>query len=119
MKYIKAHTLLKDEPYFKITDLENVFNISIDKNQNYVYNLNETLVINIAESELTEIICDHPTYWTQLSYVLFGSTRLAWILMKINHVSALGMFEIIQPGDTVKVPSGEIVSRIVNAINGK
>ena len=70
----------------KITDLENIFGVYQDKRKNLVYDINETLYINVDKSILSTFICDCDMHWTLISYKLYGTTRLAWLLWKINDV---------------------------------
>lgn len=78
-----------------ITDLENALSIYKNKDGNYIYNLNETVYLNIPTSRLEIYIPDHPSHWPLISYKLYNTTRLAWLLMKVNHIDAKDVFKII------------------------
>ena len=43
----------------KITDLENMFDVYVDKNLNNMFNLNKTLYIKIEQSSLPTFQCTH------------------------------------------------------------
>ena len=88
--------------YLKITDLENIFDVFTDKRDNAVFNLNESLYINVDPSVLPEHICSSEMHWTTLSYILYGTTRLAWLLMKINNVDAKDVFVSKKPGERIR-----------------
>ena len=114
---MKTYDILDRPNFFKITDLENFFKVSVDKNNAYVFNLNETLVFDVDKSRLTAFVCDQYMHWPLLSYKIYGTTRLAWLLMKINKVSANDMFKIKNPGDIIYAISNELITDIVNTIN--
>lgn len=97
-------------------DLENIFSVYTDKNNNIVFNLNETLYINIDDIYSVMII-DHPIFWTTLSFKLYETTRLAWLLMKINNVSAKNIFKKIEAGTPVKYLLKQDIISIINNIN--
>lgn len=103
--------------YLKITDLENMFDVYTDKRGNAVFNLNETLYINVDRNALPEHICTSETHWTTLSYILYGTTRLAWLLLKVNDVSSADIFKAKQPGDKVKYLPKEYMDNIVSQLN--
>lgn len=105
------------EQILKITDLENMFTVHTDDKHNRVFNLNETLYINAAKSALEEYECKSEMHWTLLSYNIYGTTRLAWLLCKLNGVTASNIFKAKQPGDKVKYLSKEYVDSILNDIN--
>jgi hypothetical protein len=48
-----------DKSYLRITDFENYFNIYQDRQNNYYYNLNSTMYINVAEDALLSYTCNH------------------------------------------------------------
>ncbi|MBP5784267.1 MAG: hypothetical protein J6W16_01615, partial [Methanobrevibacter sp.] len=50
--------------YLKITDLENIFDIVVDKRENAVFNANETLYINVDRDLLPEHIVTSEMHWT-------------------------------------------------------
>ena len=103
--------------YLKITDLENIFDIFIDKRKNAVFNMNETLYINIDKTTLPEHVCSSEMHWTTLSYQIYGTTRLAWLLLKINDVEAKDIFVAKQPGDVIKYLPKQYVNSVVANIN--
>lgn len=101
----------------KITDFENFFDVYVDKHGNWSYNLNENLYFKFDRNKLKKYTCKHTMFWPLISYQLYGSTRLAWLLMKINDVDDEKMFEPKYPGDIVYYISNEVVQGIVDNIN--
>lgn len=100
----------------KITDLENIFNIYEDDG-NYYYNLNETLVIDFNKDQLSRYVVTHDMHWPTISYQLYETTRLAWLLMKANKVDKRAAFDVIPAGTVVYFPSVEVVQSIVTSLN--
>lgn len=97
-------------------DMENILSIYIDKNNNLVFNLNETLYIKPLGG-LDVMTIDHPMHWSTLSYKLYETTRFAWLLMKINNVSAFNIFNKIEPNTSIYYLSNSDVITILNQIN--
>lgn len=103
--------------YLKITDFENFFTVHTDKNERYFYNLNSTLSFAGSTDSLPTYTCTATSHWTLVSYQIYGTTRMAWLLMKLNNVSAADIFKPLQPGDKVKYLSREQAEAIVADLN--
>ena len=116
---MKAVDLDLDETtrYLKITDLDNFFDVMIDKRGNTVYDLNKTLYIDVDPKLLPEFECTHEMHWTLISHKIYGTTRLAWLLWKLNRVDASTIFIAKQPGDKVKYLPKQYVDSIVGELN--
>jgi hypothetical protein len=97
-------------------DLENILTVYIDKNDNLILNLNETLYVTGIKN-LDTIIVEQPIHWSTLSYRLYGTTRLAWLLLKINGISSKNIFNKIDPNIPVSyLPKTDVIT-IINQIN--
>lgn len=118
--------------YLKITDLDNFFKVIEDSRGRYFFNLNETLFFNVQKPDLNSsrttqkqiddtglavYVCTCNEFWTLISYKLYGTTRLAWLLMKLNDVDASHMFDVKKPGDKVWYLPRENVEAIVADLN--
>lgn len=97
-------------------DLENILSLYTDKNNNLVFNLNETIYLNFPSSCYETIIVDHPIHWSTLSYKLYGTTRLAWLLLKLNFVPIDLMLKQIEPKTTVVYLSKSNVKDIIQGL---
>lgn len=97
-----------DQRLLKITDMENLFSVYQDRRGNYVYNLNETLYMDASDS-LQEYVCQCAMHWPMVSYKIYGTTRLAWLLVKLNKVGFADMFRARRPGEIVKYVDKDIV----------
>lgn len=105
------------QKYLKITDFENFFNVFEDQNGNNFYNLNESLYFEFDKYSLPSIICDCHCFWPFLSYKIYGSTRLAWLLMKVNDVNAENVFAAKEPGDIIYYVPKDQLEAIVADLN--
>lgn len=103
--------------YLKVTDLENMLDVFTDKRGNIVFDLNRTIYINVDPNRLPEYECKAQLHWTTISYNIYGSTRLAWLLWKLNNIDASNIFQAKQPGDKVKYLPQKYVESIVSEIN--
>ena len=101
----------------KITDLENAFDIFIDRKLNYMFNLNQSIYINVDKDALPKFQCNHAMHWTLISYKIYGTTRLAWLLWKVNDVQMDDTFKAKQPGDIIRYLPLNYVNNIVSDIN--
>ena len=55
-------------------------------------------------------------FWTTISYKLYETPRLWWVLMKINDVKSDAIFDIVPAGTRIKYVPTEAVSQIVKLI---
>ena len=98
----------------KVTDLEHMFSVFIDRRGNYSFNLNETVYLSdVRKSELPHLTIDHDYYWTTISYRIYGTTRLAWLLMKVNGVRAENIFDIVPRGTAIYYLERGVVNELI------
>lgn len=108
------------DSYLKITDFENFLDIYQNKKDNqYIFNLNKNLYIKISNLKtLPEFICQHDMHWPLISYHIYGTTRLVWILLKINNINKKDILKIIKAGQKIKYIQKDQVESIIVQING-
>lgn len=106
-----------DTPYLELQDLENMLSIHVDKRGNYVFNLNAGIYVSISRDNLSYYTLTHPMHWPVISYVIYDTTRLAWLLMLVNDVKLDNAFDAVQPGMSILYPTSSAVSKIVSVIN--
>lgn len=101
-------------------DLENMFQVFKDRRGNYVYNINSTVYFpdlkTLPDSVLGYYQCKELDHWTTVSYNIYGTTRYAWLIMKLNNVrNALN-----KPftGQTLVYISPDKVDQIMNILLG-
>ena len=98
----------------KMTDLEHMFNIYEDEHNDYRYNLNTTLYVDALSHDTYTL--NHDLQWPTVSYKLYGTTRLAWLLMKLNDVKAADVFQYVKAGQTIKYLPTNDVQQILDVI---
>lgn len=109
--------LTNSQQFLKITDLENMFDVAMDNKGKYVYNFNKGLYIRVDKSKLPKFTCDCEMHWTLISYKIYGTTRLAWLLWKLNDIDAANIFKAKQPGDEIYYLPNRYADGIVADIN--
>ena len=102
--------------FFKNNRFRKFFDV-YKKDDKYYYNLNTSLYLNCDETNLKTYICTHEMHWPLISYNIYGTPRLAWLLLKINKVSTKDVFIKKQPGDEIKYISDDKITNIVEFIN--
>ena len=113
MAFLTIKKLVENENAYNFTDFDNFFNVYQDKDSNYYYNLNSTIYIDIPESRLLTYVCQHDIHWPTISYNLYGTTRLAWVLMKINKITSDLSFKIIPAGSKIKYLDKSDITTII------
>ena len=98
----------------KYSDFENFLDIYEDDSlpgSPYRFNLNSTVYF-VGVPKSTERIT-HDMFWTTLSYQIYGTTRLWWVLMKVNGVGMNKAFEPVRAGSAVKYIQKETLRGII------
>ena len=75
------------------------------------------MYITVNKSSLPKFTCDYAMHWPLISYKIYGTTRLAWLLWKLNDVDLAGSLKKKYPGDTVLYLPSQYVDGIVSDIN--
>lgn len=95
-------------------DLDKMFSLFIDEQGRWKYNLNSTFyLIDIPDEICDWFTCPTDMHWPSISWKIYGSTRLAWFLMKLNNIRDQNIFESIKAGTKVRYLN---YSRFVNAM---
>ena len=98
----------------KIVDMENFFDVFEDKTHvgdPYAYNLNSTVYFDGAPR--LKYTLSHDMFWTTISYEIYGTTRLWWVLMKVNGVNSDNLFEPVKASQTIKYLDKDFVRDIL------
>mgnify|MGYP004646966275 FL=1 len=101
----------------KAADFDNFFDVYLDGAGNYFFNLNSTLYIDVDKDQLPTYTCRHRSHWPLISYKIYGTTRYAWLLMKLNDVKAKDVFSAKDPGDIVYYIDPDNLEQIIESIN--
>lgn len=101
-------------------DLANLFLKFRDKNGNIVYNLNDTIEIEFADTSSSlydvYVVKESDTYQT-ISYKLYGTTRLWWAIAKLNKV--YDATKLPSKGDVIKTISKSFIGQVIRAIKSQ
>lgn len=73
-------------PTYSPERLENLFEVSLDANGNYFFNLTETVQFDddIPAELLGKFIVQGRLSWHNISYQIYGTTNLWWAILAIN-----------------------------------
>ena len=99
----------------KTTDFENGLNVYQDANGNWFYNLNQTTKFQIDKPLLLEYTCTYDCHWPLIAYNLYGSARLAWLLMRLNNVTTANVFQPVLASTKVKYIDKAYLRTIINS----
>lgn len=102
----------------KSSDLENWFDVYVDRKENKVYNMNQTVVFDVKPGSLPLFRCEGDAFWPLISYKTYGTTRLAWLLMKLNDVGPDEVFDIVESGTYIRYIPEERIHQVIKMING-
>lgn len=101
----------------KVTNLENFFNVYKDENQFYFFNLNSSLYLDFPKESLQTYNCTSDLHWSTISYILFNTVNLAWLLLKVNNVPNNKTFEKVPAGTTIYYPTNNDIITILNSMD--
>lgn len=84
-------------------DLDKMFSLFIDEEGRWQYNLNSTFyLVNVPDAVCKWYVCPTDMHWPSIAWKVYGSTRLAWFLMKLNHVKDQNIFEQVKAATRVR-----------------
>lgn len=107
------------DEFLKITDFDNFFDVYQDKKDNYIYNLNASMYFTFQDvNNLPTFLCTHDMHWPLISYHIYDTTRLAWLLLKVNNVHPKDVFKIKHAGDKIHYIEKSKAEDIVKLMNG-
>lgn len=121
MQIPQTPSLISTIPAVASDYYENIFNVynTEDAGQFYYFNISNKVVIdvtNIDEQYIDYIYSDTPMPLTTLSFRLFGSMHLWWLVAVMNKLNPLE----IPPANTVlAVPKAQYLAQVFQAIKAK
>ena len=84
-------------------DLEQMMNVYLDEHGVWNLNINSSFyAVNLPDEILSAYTCPSEMRWPSMSYNIYGTPRLAWLLMKVNGVRGAGVFKEVPAGVAVK-----------------
>ena len=94
----------KGIPYKELLDgrdMEQMFNVYLDDTSNWNFNINSSFyIMGLPMSVMNQYVVEDEMRWPTVSYKIYGTTRLAWLLMKINGVIGKDIFKPLEAGRT-------------------
>lgn len=100
---IRDYVLSDEDASPDFFDLDKMFSLFIDEEGRWQYNLNSTFyLIDIPDSVCKWYVCPTDMHWPSISWKIYGSTRLAWFLMKLNGVRDQNIFDQIKAGTRIR-----------------
>lgn len=109
-----------DQSYTKqiaYTDLENSFTVTADENGFYKFNLNTTIVLDPKNGQFKAMKLTNDMAWPLISYKIYGDTREAWMLMKINEVEFEDVFKPVKAGKTIRYLDTTQLQEVANIMS--
>lgn len=100
-------------------DMEQMLNVYLDRHGVWNLNINSSFyAINLPDEILTAYIVPSEMRWPSISYNIYGTTRLAWLLMKLNHIQGENIFKEVPAGTAVMyLDRGRYVNTILSTIH--
>ena len=96
-----VHSIDDAQPDF--FDLDKMFSLFIDEEGRWQYNLNSTFyLVDIPDEVCKWYTCPTDMHGPSVSWKVYGSTRLAWFLMKLNNVRDLNLFDQVKAGTKIR-----------------
>jgi len=101
----------------RVENYENIFNLYQDINNNYYYNLLQTIHIpdNLPEGYYDTYIVGYQDTWTVISYKIYGTPNLWWVITHTNKI--INPTKIPEPGVELKILKTGVVKEIISQIS--
>lgn len=94
-------------------DIENLLSYYEIDNKNY-QNLNQAIILDYDEYSYEIFHLNTDMYWPQISYLIYNTTSLYWLLMQINPELVNGFNKIKAPNHIKYLPNAiEIIEENV------
>lgn len=98
-------------------DMANLFIQFLDKNNNVVYNINDSVALNFLDpsDNLVSIylVGDKDTFQT-IAYKFYGTTRLWWLIARLNNVE--DAFIRPKSGSYLKILNPSLITTITSQL---
>lgn len=106
-------------PKLQNTRYENIFKIYYDEDGYPFYNLNKSIVFpqNLDPSLYNLAVYDAPLHWPILSYKLYQTIYLWWMITEVNNIR--NPFILPEIGTTLRYIKPEYVQFVLGQIKGQ
>jgi hypothetical protein len=108
---------ISDLPKLNNENYENIFNVYIDNNNYYFYNLLQTVVIPDSLPEGYYDVYDvmYGDTWPFISYKVYNTPNLWWVILSTNKI--IDPTTQPTPGGQLKILKSNYVSQILSQIS--
>ena len=113
-KFRLAEILKDSDESVKFTDFDNFFHIYQNPDSYFQYNINSTVYIDVPSSRLKTYVCQHDMHWPPISFNIYGTVRLAWVLMKVNNITPDIAFNIVPASSEVKYLDRSDITTVID-----
>lgn len=98
-------------------NIANIFDVVIDKNNNYVYNLNDNLIIDlndVSSNSFNVYVTRPKDTYHGIAHKFYGTRKLWWLIAKFNNI--INVMDFPTPGTKLKIPTVNVKNTIVRSI---
>lgn len=108
---------IEDLPRLTQDRYENIFNVYLDENSKYYYNLLQNIVLpdNLPDGLFTDYIVKPQDTLPFISYKVFGTINMWWVLCLVNKINNPTIK--LEPGTTLKVLNNNTIRLLLQEIN--
>lgn len=115
----KKQNQIADLPKLESSRYENIFRVYKTQTNNkdfYYYNITNKIALptQIDSSLLDAVQVDKKTAWTTLSYILYGTIYLWYVLYILNKTKNIFF---VSAGETITYIKPEFINTVINTIN--
>lgn len=106
-----------DLPKLDNENYENIFNVYLDENGYYFYNLLQTVVIpsDLPEGYYDNYSVVYGDTWPFISYKIYNTPNLWWVILSVNNIA--NPTEQPKPGQQIQILKSRYVTNILNQIS--
>jgi nucleoid-associated protein YgaU len=110
---------IKDQslPKLRPDNYENIFNVYIDSNDMYFYNILQTISFptNLPKGYFNEYNIVYGDTWPLISYKTYNTPNLWWVILLANDI--INPVNQPQIGEKIKVPINSVAQAILQQIS--
>jgi len=106
-------------PKLQSTRYENIFKVHFNEDNLPFYNLNRSINFpnNLDPSLYSVVVYDTPTHWPIVSYKLYQTIYLWWMITEVNNIR--NPFILPEPGSTIRYIKPEYVQYVLSQIKAQ
>jgi hypothetical protein len=115
---MRKQNQIEDLPKLDAENLENIFNVYVDENGMYYYNLLQTISFpdNLPLNLFSSYTIKYGDTWPFISFKTLNSPNLWWVILLANKIQ--NPIILPSPGTVIKIPLVQVVREILSQLNG-